>query len=84
MADEVQLGNGRSGSLYGYMNYGLQPDVVSTAKGIGGGLPLGVTMFGERVADVFHPGDHGTTFGGNPGLLRRRSEHPQPHRRQAA
>ena len=66
MADEVQLGNGRSGSLYGYMNYGLQPDVVSTAKGIGGGLPLGVTMFGERVADVFHPGDHGTTFGGNP------------------
>ena len=66
MADEVQLGNGRSGSLYGYMNYGLQPDVVSTAKGIGGGLPLGVPMFGERVADVFHPGDHGTTFGGNP------------------
>lgn len=66
MADEVQLGNGRSGSLYGYMNYGLQPDVVSTAKGIGGGLPLGVTMFGERVADVFRPGDHGTTFGGNP------------------
>ena len=66
MADEVQLGNGRSGSLYGYMNYGLQPDVVSTAKGIGGGLPLGATMFGERVADVFHPGDHGTTFGGNP------------------
>ncbi len=66
MADEVQLGNGRSGSLYGYMNYGLQPDVVSTAKGLGGGLPLGVTMFGERVADVFHPGDHGTTFGGNP------------------
>lgn len=66
MADEVQLGNGRSGSLYGYMNYGLQPDVVSTAKGIGGGLPLGVTMFGEHVADVFHPGDHGTTFGGNP------------------
>ena len=65
MADEVQLGNGRSGSLYGYMNYGLQPDVVSTAKGIGGGLPLGVTMFGERVADVFHPGDHGTTFGGS-------------------
>mgnify|MGYP002249051258 CR=1 FL=1 len=66
VADEVQLGNGRSGSLDGYMNYGLQPDVVSTAKGIGGGLPLGVTMFGERVADVFHPGDHGTTFGGNP------------------
>jgi len=66
ICDEVQIGNGRSGSLYGYMNYGLQPDVVSTAKGIGGGLPLGVTMFGERVADVFHPGDHGTTFGGNP------------------
>ncbi len=66
IADEVQLGNGRSGALYGYMNLGLEPDIVTTAKGIGGGLPLGVCMLGERVQDVFGPGDHGSTFGGNP------------------
>lgn len=66
LADEVQLGNGRSGQLYGYMNYGLKPDIVSTAKGLGGGLPLGATLLSERVCDVFAPGDHGTTFGGNP------------------
>lgn len=66
IADEVQLGTGRSGALYGYMNYGLSPDLVSTAKGLGGGLPLGATLFGTRVADVLIPGDHGSTFGGNP------------------
>ncbi len=66
IADEVQLGNGRSGQLYGYMNYGLKPDIVSTAKGLGGGLPLGATLLSVRVRDVFSPGDHGTTFGGNP------------------
>ncbi len=66
IADEVQLGNGRSGQLFGYMNYGLRPDIVSTAKGIGGGLPLGAALLGERTADVFSPGDHGTTFGANP------------------
>ena len=66
ICDEVQLGNGRSGKLYGYMNYGLTPDVVTTAKGIGGGLPLGATLLGARVADVLQPGDHGSTFGGNP------------------
>lgn len=65
MADEVQLGNGRSGALYGYMNYGLTPDVVTTAKGLGGGLPLGATLLGTRTADVFKAGDHGSTFGGN-------------------
>ena len=65
IADEVQIGNGRSGSLYGYMEYGLKPDLVTTAKGLGGGLPLGATLFSERVADVFSPGDHGSTFGGN-------------------
>ena len=66
MADEVQIGNGRSGALYGYMKLGISPDVVTTAKGLGGGLPLGACMLGEKVQDVFGPGDHGSTFGGNP------------------
>ena len=66
VADEVQLGNGRSGALYGYMNLGISPDIVSTAKGLGGGLPIGACMLGEKVQDVFGPGDHGSTFGGNP------------------
>ena len=64
--DEVQTGNGRTGELYAYMNHGISPDIVSTAKGIGGGLPIGVTMLGEKVADVYRPGMHGSTFGGNP------------------
>lgn len=66
MCDEVQVGNGRSGMLYGYMNYGVQPDVVTTAKGLGGGLPIGATLLGERVEGIFTPGSHGSTFGGNP------------------
>jgi acetylornithine/N-succinyldiaminopimelate aminotransferase len=66
MVDEVQTGNGRSGKMYAYMNYGLQPDVVSTAKGLAGGLPMGATLLGEKVRDVFSFGDHGSTFGGNP------------------
>ena len=66
ICDEVQIGNGRSGKLYGYMHYGITPDIVSTAKGLGGGLPLGATLLGERVQDVFTPGSHGSTFGGNP------------------
>ena len=66
IVDEVQTGNGRTGKLYGYMHYGIQPDIITTAKGLGGGLPLGVTLLGEKVADVFAPGDHGSTFGGNP------------------
>ena len=66
IVDEVQTGNGRTGQLYSYMNYGIQPDIVSTAKGLGGGLPLGCALLGEKLADVFAPGDHGSTFGGNP------------------
>jgi len=66
MADEVQIGNGRSGALYGYMKLGIEPDVVTTAKALGGGLPLGACMLGEKVKDVLQPGDHGSTFGGNP------------------
>ena len=64
--DEVQTGNGRTGKLYAYMNYDLKPDIVSTAKGLGGGLPIGATMMGEKVENVLKPGDHGSTFGGNP------------------
>ena len=66
MVDEVQTGNGRTGKLYAYMNYGLCPDVVSTAKGLAGGLPLGACLMNEKVADVLSFGDHGSTFGGNP------------------
>ena len=64
--DEVQTGNGRTGALYAYMHYGITPDIVSTAKGLGGGLPIGATMLGEKVQDVLKPGDHGSTYGGNP------------------
>ena len=66
IADEVQIGNGRSGKLYGYMNYGITPDIVTTAKGLAGGLPLGATLFGEKTMDVLTNGTHGSTFGGNP------------------
>ena len=66
IADEVQTGNGRTGKLYAYMHYGVTPDIVTTAKGLAGGLPLGATLLGEKVKDVFTPGSHGSTFGGNP------------------
>lgn len=64
--DEVQTGNGRCGALYAYMNYGISPDLVTTAKGLGGGLPIGVCMFGEKIESTLTKGDHGSTFGGNP------------------
>ena len=66
MVDEVQTGNGRTGALYAYMHYGLSPDIVTTAKGLGGGLPLGATLLSKKVSSVLGPGDHGSTFGGNP------------------
>ena len=66
MVDEVQTGNGRCGELYSYMHFGVQPDVISTAKGIGGGLPLGVCIMGEKTENVLQAGDHGSTFGMNP------------------
>ena len=66
IADEVQCGNGRSGELYAYMNFDITPDIVSTAKGLAGGLPLGATLLGEKVKDVLGAGMHGSTFGGNP------------------
>ena len=62
----MQTGNGRTGALYAFMNYGVLPDIVSTAKGLGNGLPLGATMLGEKVKNVLTPGTHGSTFGGNP------------------
>jgi len=68
ICDEVQCGNGRTGKLYAVENYGVLPDVMTTAKGIGGGLPIGITMLGEKVSDIFHPGDNGSTFGGNPAV----------------
>ena len=66
IVDEVQTGNGRTGKLYGYMHYGITPDIVTTAKGLGGGLPIGAVMFGEKTQDVLTSGTHGSTFGGNP------------------
>lgn len=66
IVDEVQTGNGRTGALYSYMNFGIQPDIVTTAKGLGGGLPIGATLLGECVRDTLGAGDHGSTFGGNP------------------
>lgn len=66
IADEVQTGNGRTGTLYAYEQFDFTPDIVSTAKGLGGGLPIGATLLFERVEGVLTPGSHGSTFGGNP------------------
>ncbi len=66
--DEVQTGVGRTGELFAFQNYGIKPDVVSCAKGIGGGLPLGCVMFGEKTESTLVAGDHATTFGGNPAI----------------
>ncbi len=64
--DEIQTGNGRCGKLYSYMNYGIEPDIVTTAKGIAGGIPMGVTFFNEKTEKVLGFGNHGSTFGANP------------------
>ena len=64
--DEVQTGNGRSGKLYAYMNYGVMPDVVTTAKGLAGGLPMGACLIGQKAQSTLGAGKHGSTFGGNP------------------
>ncbi len=66
MVDEVQTGNGRTGRLYAYMHFGVQPDVFTTAKGLAGGLPMGACVLGEKAENVLGRGDHGSTFGGNP------------------
>ncbi len=64
--DEVQTGNGRTGKFYAYMHYGVNPDVVTTAKGLGGGLPIGACLMSKKVENVLGKGDHGSTYGGNP------------------
>lgn len=66
ICDEVQCGNGRCGTLYAYEQYSIKPDIVTTAKGLAGGLPIGACLFFERAQDAFSAGDHGSTFGGNP------------------
>lgn len=64
--DEVQTGNGRTGKYFAYEHFDIKPDIVSTAKGLAGGLPMGAVLFGEKLADTVTPGSHGSTFGGNP------------------
>ena len=64
--DEVQSGVGRMGSLYGYMKYNIQPDIVTSAKGLGGGIPIGATLTTKVIGESMQPGTHGSTFGGNP------------------
>lgn len=66
ICDEVQCGNGRTGKLYAYEHYGITPDIMTTAKGLGGGLPIGACLFFEKTEHTLKPGDHGSTFGGNP------------------
>lgn len=66
IVDEVQTGNGRTGKYFAFEHFNLKPDIVSTAKGLGGGLPIGAVLFGEKTADCVTPGSHGSTFGGNP------------------
>ena len=66
IVDEVQTGIGRTGSFYSYQQFDIIPDLVSSAKGLGGGLPIGAVLFGEKTEEVLVPGDHGSTFGGNP------------------
>ena len=64
--DEVQTGNGRTGKYFAYEHFGIEPDIVTTAKGLGGGLPIGAVLFGKKLKSTVTPGSHGSTFGGNP------------------
>lgn len=66
MVDEVQTGIGRTGKMFAFQHFDLSPDIVTLAKGLGGGLPIGAAVFGERCRDTLGKGDHGSTFGGNP------------------
>ncbi|MBI4830905.1 MAG: aminotransferase class III-fold pyridoxal phosphate-dependent enzyme, partial [Candidatus Lindowbacteria bacterium] len=64
--DEVQTGMGRTGRLFAYQHFGVKPDIISLAKSLAGGVPMGAMLAGPKVADIFQPGDHASTFGGNP------------------
>jgi predicted acetylornithine/succinylornithine family transaminase len=64
--DEVQTGMGRTGKLFAYKHFGIEPDIMTLAKGLGGGVPIGAVLATEKVSKAFKPGDHGSTFGGNP------------------
>ena len=64
--DEVQCGIGRTGKVFGFQHFHIQPDIVTMAKGLGAGLPIGGLLCNKKLSEVFNPGDHGTTFGGNP------------------
>jgi acetylornithine/N-succinyldiaminopimelate aminotransferase len=66
IVDEIQTGIGRTGKMFAFEHYGLKPDIVTVAKGLGGGVPIGAVLATEKLAGMFEPGDHGTTFGGNP------------------
>lgn len=66
MVDEIQTGMGRTGTLFAYEQYGIEPDVISVAKGLGSGIPIGAVLAKEKAAKAFDPGSHGSTFGGNP------------------
>lgn len=66
IVDEVQTGNGRTGKYFAFEHFGIKPDIVSTAKGLAGGLPMGAVIFGEKLKDTVTPSSHGSTFGGNP------------------
>ena len=66
IVDEVQSGVGRTGSLYGYMNFDIVPDIITSAKGLGGGIPIGATLTTKTIGKFMQPGTHGSTFGGNP------------------
>jgi acetylornithine aminotransferase/acetylornithine/N-succinyldiaminopimelate aminotransferase len=66
MLDEVQCGIGRTGKFYAFEYAGVRPDVIAMAKGLGGGMPIGAVWAGEKAAELFQPGNHGTTFGGTP------------------
>lgn len=64
--DEIQTGNGRTGKLFAYMDAGIQPDIITTAKGLGNGMPIGACLMNKSASNLFKPGNHGSTFGGNP------------------
>ena len=66
LVDEVQTGIGRTGSFFAYQSYGIAPDVVTCAKGIAGGLPMGACLVSKGLGDILQPGQNGSTFGGNP------------------